>query len=269
MAHVLASFQLVPVVVGLGLFVGFLVGMTGMGGASLMTPLLILVAGARPVVAVGTDIAYSTITKLFGGAVHVRQGTVNWPTVRRLAYGSLPGSLLGVGSLAFFSRRLNADNLDKLVSHFVGMMLVLVAAVMLLRLAAPLAQERWPALRREPRDISEHGVWLPLLGFVVGYLVGFTSVGSGTMIVPVLSLLTVLPAAKIVGTDISHAVLLLAVSSVGHLALGTVDFNMTANLLIGSIPGVIVGSRLVLRVPEVPVRFALAAVLLVSAAKMI
>ena len=233
-----------------------------------MTPLLILVAGARPVVAVGTDIAYSTVTKLAGSIVHVRQRTVDWPTVRRLALGSLPGSILGVVSLAAFNKVLGAADVDKLVLRAVGFMLIAVSVVMIVRQVLPLFRKRWPGLALPSGDFAK-GPWLPILGFVVGFLVGLTSVGSGTLIVPVISLLTVLPAARIVGSDICHAVLLLAISSIGHIALGTVDFNMTANLLIGSIPGVLLGSRLCALVPDQPVRLALAAVLIVSATRML
>ncbi len=256
-----------PVAIGLGAFVGLLVGLTGMGGASLMTPLLILVAGVRPVVAVGTDIAYSVVSKLAGANVHVRQGTVDWKVTRRLAMGSLPGSLLGVFVLSRFKAQLSEGDLDRVVIHAVGIMLVVVSLVMLARVILPrLLPGKLPAIGM---DAPHANLWLPVLGGVVGFLVGLTSVGSGSLIVPVLSLLTALPAARIVGTDITHAVLLLAVSAIGQSTLGTIDYAMTLSLLLGSVPGVIVGSKLCLRFPELPLRLALAVVLLISASRLL
>ncbi|HLY65802.1 MAG TPA: sulfite exporter TauE/SafE family protein [Chloroflexota bacterium] len=254
-----------PVFLLLGAFVGLLVGLTGMGGASLMTPLLVLVAGVRPVVAVGTDIAYSLIAKLVGGAVHARQRTVDWGVTLRLAAGSGPGALLGVLVLSRYKTQLSEAELDKQVLHWVGMMLIVVALVMAARIVMPLLAKN--AAWLTPKTSSP--VWLPALGAVTGFLVGLTSVGSGTLVVPVLSLFTLLPAATLVGTDIAHAVLLLAIASFGHVALGTVNFVMAANLALGSIPGVIVGSRLCARVPEPPLRLAIASVLLISAAKLL
>ncbi len=257
--------QILPVAIALGFFVGLLVGITGMGGASLMTPLLVLFLGVKPVVAVGTDIAYSSISKLAGGIVHARQHTVDWKIAGRLAMGSVPGSILGVLSLGFFKERLGAEALDQQVLHWIGIMLIIVSVVMLTRLLLPLVAPNF----RIQHDAPATHIWLPILGFVVGYLVGLTSVGSGSLIVPVLSLFTLLSASTLVGTDIVHAVLLLGVSAVAHFALGSVDIGMTVSLLLGSVPGVLIGSRWCAFVPERPLRFALVAVLLVSASRLI
>lgn len=258
--------QFNPLVIGLGAVVGLLVGLTGMGGASLMTPLLILVAGVRPVVAVGTDIAYSLFAKLVGAGVHAQQRTVDWGTTLRLAAGSVPGAIIGVLALGRFKADLTETALDKRVLHLVGLMLILVALVMLVRVVTPLLGQRFSWLAPKA---TKSPIWLPALGAVTGFLVGLTSVGSGTLVVPVLSLFTLLPAATLVGTDIAHAVLLLAVAAIGQSLLGTVDVGMMANLVIGSVPGVIVGSRMVKRIPEAPLRMAIAGVLLLSASKLL
>jgi uncharacterized membrane protein YfcA len=234
-----------------------------MGGASLMTPLLVLVVGVRPVLAVGTDLAYSLFSKLAGGIVHVRQRTVHWPTALRLAMGSIPGSLLGLFTLTWLERRLDVQAMDKLVLHILGVTLMIVAVAMFVRL---LLGSRMP--KGWTSDRIQH-VALPVFGFIVGYLVGLTSVGSGTLIVVVLTTFTPLPAAMIVGTDIVQAVMLLASSSVGHLLAGNVDLSMTGNLLIGSVPGAVLGSRLCTYMPERPLRFAIATVLLVSGSRLV
>jgi uncharacterized membrane protein YfcA len=252
-----------PQVMALGAFVGMLVGLTGMGGASLMTPLLVLVVGVRPVLAVGTDLVYSFVSKVAGTAVHARQQTVDWRTALRVASGSIPGSLLGLGALTLMQRRMDVEAVDRIVLHLLGIMLVAVAITMTARLLLP---ARLPSLWTSERA---QRLLLPIGGAIVGFIVGLTSVGSGTLVVILLTLVTPLPAARIVGTDIAQAVMLLAASSTGHLLAGNVDLSMTGNLLIGSIPGVIVGSRLCTRVPERPLRLSLAAVLLVSGLRLL
>jgi uncharacterized membrane protein YfcA len=255
--------HLQPQVIALGAFVGVLVGLTGMGGASLMTPLLVLVVGVRPVLAVGTDLVYSFVSKIAGLGVHARQKTVHWKTALRVASGSIPGSLLGLGTLTFMQRRMDMQDVDQVVLHLLGMMLVIVGLAMTLRLLLP---ARLPTLWTSER---QQKLLLPVGGALVGFIVGLTSVGSGTLVVVLLTLVTPLPAARIVGTDIAQAVMLLAASSTGHLLAGNVDLSMTGNLLIGSIPSVIVGSRLCNRIPERPLRLSLAAVLLVSGLRLL
>ncbi|HLG72532.1 MAG TPA: sulfite exporter TauE/SafE family protein [Chloroflexota bacterium] len=246
-----------------GAVVGLLVGWTGMGGASLMTPLMILVLGVRPVIAVGTDLVYSTITKVFGAGMHMRYGTVDRGVALRLAAGSLPGGLLGVLGLSLLKRRLPIDSLDAIVLKLVGCLLIVVAATMVIRAISPHLFKR-AAEASEPRLKG----LLPVVGFVVGFLVGLTSVGSGTLIVAALGLLTALPARKVVGTDLFHGLLLVAVTGIAQLFIGTVDLHLAANLLVGSIPGVLIGSRLSVTLPERPLRLALATVLLISGAKL-
>ncbi len=253
-----------PLTVALGAFVGFLVGLTGMGGASLMTPLLILIVGVKPTVAVGTDLIYSTITKSVGSIVHFRQKTVEPRISLRLAYGSVPGAVLGVFLLGRLQSRLSITTINSIVLHLLGVMLIVVAISMALRLLlAGRIAVGWSAPQRHARVI------LPLAGFIIGFLVGLTSVGSGTLLVIALTLCTRLPAGKLVGTDIFHAALLTAVAGLAHLTLGNVDLSLTASLLLGSIPGVLVGSRLCSYLPDRSVRLALACTLLVSGLRLI
>lgn len=251
-----------PRTAAVGALVGLLVGWTGMGGASLMTPLLILVLGVRPVIAVGTDLAYSTITKVFGTGMHLRYGTVDRRIALLLAAGSVPGGLLGVLTLSQLKQRLAVDSLDALVLHLVGILLIVVALTMGVRVTAP----HLFAGAKPPEGLLVRA--LPAIGLVVGFLVGLTSVGSGTLIVAVLGLLTALPARKVVGTDLLHALLLVAVTGAAQFFIGTVDLQLMANLLIGSIPGVLLGSRLSVSLPERPLRLAMATILLVSGLKL-
>lgn len=238
---------------GVGLLVGFLVGLSGMGGASLMAPILIFL-GFRPLLVVGTDLAYSTITKLVGAAHHLRYGKVDLPTVWSLARGSIPGSLVGLAILRLVGPR----SVDQLITRSLGIVLALVALVMLFRAFSPTF-----------RVVALPAWGLSVLGFVVGVLVSVTSVGSGTLIVAALGLTTALSAREIVGTDLVHAFLLVAVSTLGHWQTGQVDLMLSANLLVGAVPGVLIGSRLSGRLSERILRPTLAVVLLASASRLI
>ena len=242
-----------PLFAVVGLVVGTLVGLSGMGGASLMAPILI-VLGFRPLAVVGTDLAYSTLTKLVGAAHHVRFGVVDFPTVRQLAYGTVPGALLG----AMILKEIPPGQVDNVITHSLGLTLLVVAATMLAR-----------ALFPEVRPIALPGWGLSVLGFVVGILVSLTSVGSGTLIVAVLAASTALSARAIVGTDLVQGFILVAVATLGHLGAGSIDVALSANLLVGAIPGVILGSRLSGRLSENILRPTIAIVLLVSGLRMI
>jgi len=253
-----------PTAIALGAVVGVLVGLTGMGGASLMTPLLVLVMRVQPVLAVGTDLIYASITKAFGTVVHFKQHTPDLHISLLMAWGSVPGTLLGVIMLALLEKRLNTAVLNGLVLHLLGAMLILVATTMLVRIFLA-GRLPLPALDTESRV----RVILPVAGFFVGFLVGLTSVGSGTLLIVALSVCTRLPAARLVGTDLVHAVILTAVAGLAHLALGNVNLGLTASLLIGSVPGVLLGSRLCAYLPDRSVRFAIAGTLLVSGLRLI
>jgi len=240
-----------------GCLVGFLVGATGMGGGALMTPFLILAIGTRPVVAVGTDLVYGATTKIVGAYLHWRQGTVDLQLVKRLAIASVPGGLAAVVSMRLLA---NSPGLaDGVVKRALGGVLVAVAVLMLARLAGVLPDalpERW-------RRALEGGGTL-VAGALVGVLVGFTSVGSGALLVPFLACVFPRNSARIVGTDVFHAAILLTVTAVGHAEGGAVDWSLAAALLVGSIPGVALGSWMSPRIPANALRAGLASVLLLT-----
>jgi uncharacterized membrane protein YfcA len=230
----------------LGLVVGLLVGLTGMGGGALMTPALILLGWARPMVAVGTDLMWSTLTKSVGAFIHFRQGTVDFSVVRRLAMGSIPGALAGVALLAHVHVK-HGDTTDRIIVRILAVALACVALSLI-------ARSFWGSQIRArlQLDVTGHFPWLtPAIGAVVGFLVSLTSVGSGSLIVASLVLIyPTLPLRRIVGSDILHGLLLVGVSALGHLGLGSFNSSLLASLLLGSIPGVWLGSKMSLVFPE-------------------
>jgi uncharacterized membrane protein YfcA len=244
-----------------GFLVGVLVGLTGMGSGALMTPILILVVGIPPVTAVGTDLAYAAITKLVGGWQHARQGTVDRQLVRSLATGSVPGALAGVAVIVWLERRVAIETFDAVLRRGLGIVLI-VAAVGLL--AGALQARRQSAAPR-PASRSLTGRRAIALGAGVGFMVGLTSVGSGSLVVAVLSLMSPLSAATIVGTDVAHAAILTSTAGLAHGISGNVDVVLALSLLAGSLPGVLLGSSFSLRVPPEALRLVLAGVLIASA----
>jgi uncharacterized protein len=230
----------------LGFVVGLLVGLTGMGGGAVMTPALILLGWARPVIAVGTDLVWGTLTKAAGSFVHWRQKTVELKIVLRLACGSVPGALLGLALLVRLHHE-NSEAMDKFVVRMLGVALMVVALSLFVRTL----RKRQIRVVSETEDVK-HANWLtPLLGFVIGFLVSLTSVGSGSLIIACLVLLYPhTPLRRIVGSDIVHALILLGVSALGHLGIGSIDKGLLGSLLIGSIPGVWLGSKMTAAVPE-------------------
>jgi uncharacterized membrane protein YfcA len=250
-----------PTIILFGLGVGILVGLTGIGGGSLMTPLLVLFAGVQPVVAIGTDLAYGAITKTVGGWRHWRKGTVDVGVSKWLAAGSVPGSLLGV---LIVNRLHDAYGTGFDVKLLVGIAIALfvVAASILFRaLFMPALVER----ERETVELTT-GVRAGAagIGFVLGLLVGGTSVGSGALIGLALILVFRLTPHRVVGTDVFHAALLLWTAGLAHWASGNVDLALMANILVGSLPGVWIGTALISRVPAGGLRPALGCVLLGS-----
>lgn len=240
-----------------GFCVGFIVGLTGVGGGSLMTPLLVLLFGFHPVTAVGTDLLYASVTKTCGTAIHHIEKTVEWRIVAWLGVGSLPASLL---TLLLISHQLDSSAVTSLISHIVGYALLLTALSLLFRRRI-LALAHVFSLHRRPRKETAATV---VLGALLGVLVTLSSVGAGAIGVTMLVLLYPhLPIARIVGTDIAHAVPLTLVAGLGHLAVGTVDLSLLASLLIGSLPGIALGSVIAPRAPERALRLLLAAVLTV------
>lgn len=247
----------VPYVVS-GFAVGFVVGLTGVGGGSLMTPLLVLLFGLPPASAVGTDLLYAAIIKACGTAVHHIGGTVEWRVMRRLAAGSLPACVITLVVLRQFE--IDSAPLAHLISHVLGYALVLTALSLLFRRLILLQAHRFSFYRR-PRA---QAVLTTLLGVLLGALVTLSSVGAGAIGVTILVLLYPhLPIARIVGTDIAHAVPLTLVAGLGHLAVGAVNLSLLISLVIGSVPGIIAGSLVAPRAPERALRLVLALILTV------
>ncbi len=242
-----------PLLILFGLGVGVLVGATGMGGGSLMTPLLILLFGIKPVVAIGTDLAYAAITKTVGGWRHLRAGTVHTPLSLWLALGSCPGALTGVAILEWL-------DLGDILLVLVAASLLLTGTLVLLRALI------WSGEgERDHIDLQfRHKAAAIVLGFTVGVCLGITSAGSGTLIAIGLILAFRLSPRRVVGTDVAHAALLLWVAALAHIASGNVDFAIAGTILIGSIPGVWIGTSLATRLPERGLRPALGIVLLSS-----
>ena len=239
----------------LGLIVGFLVGMTGMGGGAIMTPLLMLGMGLPPSIAVGTDLAYATITKIVGSWQHWRQQTIDFSVVFDLALGSVPAALV----VTLFLNWLHANNealVDTWLKEGIGFALLLIALVIIYEVFFKKAHTQVTRYYRK-RVI--------FVGAVGGVLVGLTSVGSGSLIMAFLVLAAPIPTEKLVGTDITHAVLLVGITALAQLGLGHVDLVIMLQLLIGSIPGVLIGSRLTPRVPRRTLRLLLAGLLVSSA----
>ena len=253
-----------------GAFVGFLVGLTGVGGGSLMAPLLILLFGFSPAVAIGTDLWFAAITKTAGGLVHHRLGSPDWRIVGRLALGSLPAAVLTVLWLGHFHQGRLESNLLMLL---LGGALLLTAVLMACKpwMHQPLRRLRQKLAPQLPRVRARQFALTVGGGPAVGVLVTPTPLGAGALVAVMLAMLYPLrlDTKTIVGTDIIHAVPLTLVAAIGHSWLGNVDAWLLASLLLGSIPGIVAGSLVAGRIDENLVRYALAAMLAVSAVKMI
>lgn len=253
-----------PLYILSGFIVGLLIGQTGMGGGSLMTPLLVLLFGVHPSTAVGTDLLYASATKSAGTLVHGVNHTVDWRVVRRLAMGSLPATLLTL--LAMSYTNVGGAGSGRVISCILGCMLLLTALSLVfrsqfLRLAGPAMQ------RLNGRQIR----WLTIAtGVVVGVGVTLSSVGAGALGVTALLLLYPrLPMAVVVGSDIAHAVPLTLIAGIGHLWLGSVNVPLLTSLLSGSIPGIVLGSFLAAHIPERVLRPILAATLCVVGGRLV
>lgn len=251
-----------PLVIVFGLGVGVLIGLTGIGGGSLMTPLLIIFAGVQPVVAIGTDLAYGAITKTVGGWKHLRKGTVDLGVSKWLALGSVPGSLVGVLMVNHLHER-HGDGFDATLLAIIAAALLVVALSVLARaLFMPqlVARERHSVEMAGGVRAGAAGI-----GFVLGAVLGMSSVGSGALIGLALILVFRLTPHRVVGTDVFHAAVLLWVAGLAHWFSGHVDLALMGSILIGSLPGVWIGTNLIERVPPAVLRPALGCVLLGSA----
>jgi uncharacterized protein len=243
-----------------GFGVGLLVGMTGVGGGSLMTPLLILLFGIHPATAVGTDLLYAAATKTGGSVAHGWARSIHWPAVIRLASGSIPASILTL--VVLWQLNLSGESSRSLVNLVLCFALILTATSLLFRKAI-IARYRWRLEQLDPRSTTRATV---LVGAALGVLVSISSVGAGAVGVTALLLLYPrLPMTRIVGSDIAHAVPLTLVAGIGHWATGAIDWHLLGVLLIGSLPGIAIGSYCAHRVPETALRLVLAATLILVA----
>ncbi|MGQ2965310.1 sulfite exporter TauE/SafE family protein [Methylophilus sp.] len=246
-----------------GFVVGFLVGLTGVGGGSLMTPILLLIYNIKPAVAVGTDLLYASVTKSVGIFAHGKLGNIDWVIVKRLAIGSVPASVVTLWVL--HNTDLQSDNVVSAIKFWLGIALIVTSIAVL--------------LRNRLHSLVSNGEWVPerhvplatvILGVILGGLVTLTSVGAGAL--GVTALIMLYPKEKIttiVGSDIAHAVPLTLVAGAGHASLGTIDYTLLGTLLIGSIPGIYLGSHLSSRVAEHWVRIVLAMILIYVGFKLV
>ncbi|MBA2712405.1 MAG: sulfite exporter TauE/SafE family protein [Rubrobacteraceae bacterium] len=253
-----------------GLLIGFLVGLTGVGGGSLMSPFLLAIGVPAPT-AVGTDLMYATITKLAGSVQHYRQQSINFQMVKFLALGSVPAGLLGVLTVDWLEGAYDPDTVDATLTTAIAIVVVLAGVSLFVR-----------NLMSSNPDTVGYGAWdgqSPMsfrrraftmcLGAFAGYLVGLTSIGSGTMVAIILLLLYPLSSVMIVGTDVAHAMILSFVVGLAHAISGNVDFGLAGTLLIGGVPGALVGSRLAKVIPGRPLRFLLAAMLVLVGVRLL
>lgn len=248
-----------------GFAVGLLVGLTGVGGGSLMTPLLTLLFGVSPTVAVGTDLAFASTTKAAGTLAHRLGGTVRWDVVRRLCAGALPAAILATLALKYFGA------LDKEIAHVIRYS---IAGSVLLTVVALLFKSRMLTWVNAHPDRQLQGAGLTtatiLVGALLGTLVTISSIGAGAIGATILVLMYPrMSPAEIAGTDIAYAVPLTAIAAFGHWWLGSIDWQLLATLLIGSVPGITIGSLASRAVPEKILRALLATTLTGVAAKLV
>jgi uncharacterized membrane protein YfcA len=233
----------------IGIVAGFVVGVTSTGGGALLTPALVFILRVPPSIAVGSDVLIASVTKLFGGGIYAFRSQVHWPTVARLLAGSLPGTALGILLLNHLPPTLREETLQRAL----GGVLVVAGTATLIRLR----------FAGQVRVANPPGVaWAAALGFVTGVLVSTTSIGSGSLLLCVLAVFFPLPAQTMVGTDLVHALILSTAATLGHLHAGRVDGALAASVLVGSIPGVLVGARVAHVVPERTLRAVLAVILI-------
>jgi Predicted permeases len=246
-----------------GLLVGTAVGITGVGGGSLMTPILILIFGISPVAAVGTDLLYAAATKTVGSVVHGAHATIDWKIVGRLALGSVPAAVLTL--IALNALGLDSHKTNHIVSDILAVALMITASALVFRKAL------LGFYSRRIGTLSQAATtrYTVLTGVILGVLVASTSVGAGALGVTALILLyPELPAVKLVGSDIAHAVPLTLVAGAGHWFLGNINFALMGTLLMGSIPGILIGSFLAPRMPEQILRRVMAIILALVAVKL-
>lgn len=259
-------YLLLPV---LSFFVGIIVGLTGIGGASLITPMLIFIFQVPPSIAVSSDVVAATLMKVIGSAKHWEQKTLDTEVVKWFAFGSVPGSFLGVSILHLI--RVKELNLDSILLRFIGVIILLITLLALVQLLVMTFFPKFSLPELPKLDLTTYyGRFLTItIGVILGCLVGLTSVSSGSMFALVLIAFFRLEPRKLVGTDISHAGILLLFTSLGHLTLGTVDWSLVIPIWIGSVPGVLLGAKICQIAPQRPLRFIIYAILMMVSWKLV
>jgi uncharacterized protein len=244
-----------------GFAVGVVVGLTGVGGGALMTPILVLLFGVHPATAVGTDLLHAAITKAGGTYVHAKKGRVDWRITRLLAFGSLPSAAITLLALHRFADRIASS---KIITVTLGVALIFTAAALALRL-----QLHSSSTANDP-PIQRHPAYTILTGAVLGVVVSLSSVGAGALgITALFFLYPHLPSARVVASDLAHAAPLTLVAGIGHWLFGSVDWLLLASLLVGSLPGIYIGSHLTGRLPEPVLRSCLAAMLVLVGGRLV
>lgn len=242
-----------------GLLVGFLVGMTGVGGASLLTPILIFL-GVHPITAIGTDMVYNSLTKLAGAIQHWRQRSVRWTVVMYLAAGSIPSAFMAVYLVEWANQSYGSfESIMKIVQGSILMGLAAICIVNEVISNQDKALNRW----QMRTDRSKRSITI-LLGAVFGFVVGITSIGSGSLFVLAIYYLYSISGKELVGTDLTHAFLLTTLTGALHLGFGNVEFGIVVQLLIGSIPGVVAGSIVSSKIPTKLVKFSVLVIVFIS-----
>lgn len=248
-----------------GLVVGFVIGLTGMGGGALMTPVLVLLFHVNPSAAISSDVVASMVLKPIGGGVHVKHGTVNWRLVRWLSIGSVPCAFAG----AYVISNVGGEDADQRIKTILGSVLLVAAAAMALKV--------WVAARRHTPHtdaLMDQRLVRPIptlvIGAAGGFIVGLTSVGSGSLIIVALMLLyPMLSSREMVGTDLVQAIPLVAAAALGHLIFGDMKLDVTGSVLVGAIPGVFIGAQVSARASDRYIRPVLVAVLTISSLKLL
>lgn len=261
------DYLLLPI---LSFFVGIIVGLTGIGGASLITPMLIFIFHVSHSIAVSSDVVAATLMKIVGSVKHWEQKTVDTEIIKWLAFGSVSGSLFGVGILHLI-KRTGEFNLDTILLRLLGAMILLVTVLALVQLLLLtfFPKLNLPELPKLDLETNFGRFQTIALGAILGCLVGITSVSSGSMFALVMIAFFRLDARKLVGTDISHAAILLLFTSLGHLSLGTVDWSLVVPIWLGSVPGVLLGAKVCQIAPQRPLKFIIYAILMMVSWKLV
>jgi len=250
-------------IIAAGFFVGTMIGLTGMGGGSLITPIMIFIFGVQPVYAVGTDLVLSALTKIAGGAAHIRLKNVNFGIAKTLLSGSIPGAIIGLIFLRAVSY-FHIFSIDSFITRFLGIVLIFVSVGLFYPSLWKFAERiKFSSLKGKRKSM------IRAVSFGIGFAVSITSVGSGSIFVPFLLATYSLPVSQVVGIDVFHGAVLTAVAGAGHLANGTVNFRLLFSLLAGSIPGVILGSKLSVSFPKRAMEIILGSMLAVSGIKLL